>query len=99
MARYTCGFDGQRAPGSEGAADQVDEVDEAVGVAPLVVVPADDLDLVADHLREAGVEDAGVRVGDDVAGDDLALGVEQVALEGTVGSGPHRGVDLFDAGL
>ena len=31
----------------EGRADVGDEVDEAVGVAPLVVVPADDLDLVA----------------------------------------------------
>ena len=30
------------------AADEGGEVDEAVGVAPLVVVPADDLDLVAD---------------------------------------------------
>src|SRR5690606_37727732 len=56
-------------------AHQLDEVDEAVGVAPLVVVPADDLDLVADDLGEAGVEDAGGRVGDDVGGDDRVLGV------------------------
>ena len=38
---------------SEGLADQGDQVDEAVGVAPLVVVPADDLDLIADHLGQA----------------------------------------------
>ena len=30
--------------------DQADQVDEAVGIAPLVVVPADHLDLVPDHL-------------------------------------------------
>ena len=57
------------------------EVDEAVGVAPLVVVPGDDLDLVADHLGEAGVEDARGRVGDDVGGDDRVLGVLEDALE------------------
>ena len=43
------------------------EVDEPVRVTPLVVVPADDLDLVADHLGQPGVEDARRRVGDDVA--------------------------------
>ena len=55
---------------SERGADVDDQVGEAVGVAPLVVVPADDLDLVADHLGQRGVEDAGRRVGDDVGGDD-----------------------------
>ena len=37
----------------QGFADQDDEVDEAVGIAPLVVVPADHLDLIADHLGQA----------------------------------------------
>ena len=69
---------GRVGPGrSEALADERDEVDEAVGVAPLVVVPADDLDLVADHLGQAGVEDARARVGDDVGGDDRVLGVLQ----------------------
>src|SRR5699024_10001996 len=36
--------------GSEGLADQLRELDEAVGEAPLVVVPGEDLDLVAVHL-------------------------------------------------
>ena len=50
---------GRLGPGrSEALADEDDEVDEAVGVAPLVVVPADDLDLVADDLGQARVEDA-----------------------------------------
>src|SRR5690606_23200328 len=51
---------------SELRADELDEVHEPVGVAPLVVVPADHLDLVADDLGEPGVEDAGRGVGDDV---------------------------------
>ena len=70
--------------------DQLDQVDEAVRVAPLVVVPADDLDLVADDLGEAGVEDAGRRVGDDVRRDDRVLGVDQVALQRAVGGGLDR---------
>ena len=56
--------------GQSDGADVLDQVDEAVGVAPLVVVPADDLDLVADHLGQRRVEDAGSRVGHDVGGDD-----------------------------
>jgi hypothetical protein len=37
---------------SERLADQADQVDKAVGVSPLVVVPTDNLDLIADHLGE-----------------------------------------------
>ncbi len=85
--------------GSEGRADERDEVDEAVGVAPLVVVPADDLDLVADDLGEAGVEDARRGVGLDVLGDDRVLGVDEEALERALGGGLDRGVDLFDGRL
>jgi hypothetical protein len=33
---------------------EADQVDDAVGVAPLVVVPADDLDAVADDLGQLG---------------------------------------------
>src|SRR5690242_271962 len=60
---------------SEGLADVADEVDQPVGVAPLVDVPADDLHLVADHLGQSGVEDARGRVGDDVAGHDRRVDV------------------------
>src|SRR5690606_6606032 len=81
-------------------ADQLDEADQAVGEAPLVVVPADDLDLVpVDHLGQLTVDDAGVRVGLDVLGDDRVLGVGQDALERAVGGGLQRGVDLFGTGL
>src|SRR5690606_25342878 len=90
----------RRRSGSEVGAHQLDEVDQAVGVAPLVVVPADDLDLVADHLGQAGVEDAGRRVGDDVGGDDRVLGVGEVALQrALLGGGLERLVDLLGGDL
>ena len=54
------------------------EVDEAAGVAPLVVVPGDDLDLrAAGHERRAGVEDGGVGGLHDVGGDERLLAVRR----------------------
>ena len=51
--------------------DLGDQLGGAARVAPLVVVPARRLDQVAvDDLRPVGHEDAGVRVADDVAGDE-----------------------------
>src|SRR5690606_4952245 len=85
--------------GSELAADHGDEVDQPAGVAPLVVVPADDLDLVADHLGQAGVEDARCGVGLDVLGHDRLVGVAQDALQRSLGGLLERGVDLLDGGL
>src|SRR4051794_19472542 len=85
--------------GLQRRADEQGEVDEAVGVTPLVVVPADDLHLVADDLREPGVEDAGGRVGDDVGADDLVLGVGENALERALGGGLVGGLDVLDRRL
>ena len=72
------------------------EVDEAVRVAPLVVVPAVDLDQLADALRQAGVEDARVRVADDVARHDRLLGVAEDALELLLRRGRECRVDRVD---
>src|SRR5581483_1813961 len=79
-------------------ADQRDQVDEAVAVTPLVVVPRDDLGLVVDHLGQTGVEDRAVRVGDDVAGDDRRVVVLEDALHPALGGRLERSVDVFDAG-
>src|SRR4051794_38381765 len=86
-------------PRLQAGADVGDQVDEAVRVAPLVVVPADDLDLVATDLGQARVEDAGRRVGHDVGGDDLVLGVPEVTLHRALGSRLHGSVDLVHRGL
>ena len=76
------------------------DVDEAVGVAPLVVVPAVDLDELAHAHREAGVEDRRVRVARDVARHDRVLGVPEHALERLAGGRLLvRRVDLLDRGL
>ena len=61
--------------------DKLREVHEAVGVAPFVVIPGNNLDLVADDLGQAGVEDRRGRVADDVGGDDRLVRVGQDALE------------------
>ena len=77
--------------------DLLSELDHAVRVAPLVVVPGDDLDEVAvDHAGQQRVKDRGVRRVDDVAGDDRVIGVLQDACKRTgVGLGLDGGVDLF----
>src|SRR5919204_3146273 len=85
---------------SEHLADAGDEVGGAAAVAPLVVVPAEDLDHLAlaaglDH-GALGVEDAAVGVADDVAGDDGVLGVLEDALERAGGELLEDVVDLGD---
>ena len=46
---------------------EADEVDDAAGIAPLVVVPADDLAVGADGLGQLCVKDGGARVALEVA--------------------------------
>ncbi len=59
----------------------VDQVDGAAAVAPLVVVPADNLDhVVADRGSPRTSEDRAVRITDDVGRDNRVLGVAQDAL-------------------
>ena len=75
------------------------EVDEPVGVAPLVVVPGDDLDLgLVDHAGQRRVEDRRVRGLDDVGGDDRVLAVgEDAGQRAGVGARGEGAVDLLDA--
>ena len=79
----------------------LDELHDPVGVAPLVVVPGDDLDHRPVHDRgQLRVDDRRGGVLDDVGGDDRVLGVGQQALQrAAVGGGLQRGVDLLDGGL
>ena len=59
------------------SADDHREVDQAVRVAPLVVVPAEHLDQVAHGHGEPAVERAGGRRADDVGRDDGLVGEDQ----------------------
>jgi hypothetical protein len=56
------------------------EVEDTAGVAPLVVVPGDELDEVAvEGDTGLGVEDGAVWVAIQVAGDDFVLGISENA--------------------
>src|SRR5215471_3726498 len=77
------GEGGQRSP--QPRADQDDEVGQPVRVAELVVVPADDLDLVTVGHGERGIENARPGGADDVGGHDRVGGVTQVILERPLG--------------
>ena len=82
---------------SELLADPLGELHEAVGEAPLVVVPTEDLDLAVNHLSQGRIEDRGVRVANDVVGDDRRLGVLQVSGQRPViGSLAEGRVDVLD---
>lgn len=63
--------------------DEGDEVEDTAGVAPLVVVPGDELDEVGvEGDTGLGVEDGRGVVAVEVGGDDLVLGVGEDAWDG-----------------
>ena len=78
----------------------LEQINYAVGVAPLVVVPRHQLD-EGRRERDArvSVEDRGVLVADEVRGDDCVLGVVEDALHRALGGGLEGGVDLLDRDL
>src|SRR6202011_2526712 len=61
-----------------------DQIDAAIGVAPLVVVPADELEEALVELDAgARVEDARMSVVDEVGGNHFVAGVSENAFEVT----------------
>ena len=77
----------------------LDEVENLVGIAPLVVVPCNDLhEGVGQGDACACVEDAGAGVGDEVGGNNGILGVAQNALQLAFGGGLHGCADLVILG-
>src|SRR4051794_32430498 len=82
------------------AGDVLHEVDAAVAVAPLVVIPAHELEELAVQLEAAaGVEDGAVRIVDEVGRDHFITGVGKDALEIRLAGLLHRGADFLVAGL
>ena len=71
----------RRAPSAVCALEASHQVDEPARVAPLVVVPAEDLHDVARHHRQAAVEDARVRRVLDVRRDELVVRVLEDPVE------------------
>mmetsp|Transcript_13739 Transcript_13739/g.32077 ORF Transcript_13739/g.32077 Transcript_13739/m.32077 type:complete len:391 (-) Transcript_13739:17-1189(-) len=82
MSRCCLFGDGERRGDAGVDAGHVDhEVDDAVGVAPLVVVPADDLDEVrVEHDARARVEDARLLLGLHVGRHERLVSVAEEAL-------------------
>ncbi len=75
------------------------EIEHLVGEAPLVVVPSDELDKVAVQ-GDTGlcIEDRGVRIRTEVAGNDLIVDIFQNTLHRAFGSGLDGSADLFVGG-
>ena len=77
----------------------LEEVADTAGVAPLVVVPRDELDEVGVELDSGvGVEDGRVLVADEVGGDDLLVGVANDALVLALSGGLNGGLDVVVGG-
>jgi hypothetical protein len=82
--------------GSVGLSHKVGELNESVGVAPLVVVPGDNLDEAGvKRDTSTGVEDGGAGVGDEIAGDNLIVGVAEDTIEVGFGGMLHLLADLL----
>lgn len=82
-----------------------DKVTDSSRVSVLVVVPRDELDeVLVERDTGLGVKDGGLGGTNEIGRDELVLGVTQDALEFTLGSGLHGGLDflvgggLFDSG-
>src|SRR5512137_1264463 len=79
--------------------DVLGQVDKPAGIAPLVVVPGDDLDQVAvEDLGREQVDDAGPGVAQEIAGDERLVGDAEDALERAGRGGLEGGVDVLDRG-
>src|SRR5690554_6729502 len=64
----------------------LDQIEHAVAVAPLVVVPAHQLEEVGVQLNAClGIVDARERTGDEIAADDFVLGVPEETLHRRLG--------------
>src|SRR3954451_18196691 len=85
----------QPVAGAEALPDERDEVCHAAGVAPLVVVPGDDLDHIAQNHRVDGADDGRVLVALEVHRDERLIGVVHDAIEVAVGGLLERLVDFF----
>jgi len=78
----------------------LDQIDHAVGVTELVVVPGDQLDKGLGQLDTSlSIEDGGPIVPDEVGGDHHVLGVAENTLHGCLRSLLELGADLLVGGF
>ena len=79
--------------------NEVDKVNEAVGIAPFVVVPGTDLDELTVNAGQTSVKDGRVSVALDVGGNVGIFGVTEDALELAFSGLLHSGVDFVNGNL
>jgi hypothetical protein len=76
------------------------QVNNSARVAPLVIVPGDELDEVGvEHDSGAGIEDGRAGIGLEVGGDEGLVAVSKDALHLTLALGLDHGADLLVGGL
>src|ERR1700693_2005298 len=76
--------------------DQIDQVDDAAGIAPFVVVPGEHLDgVIAEHHGRRRVEDRRVRVVEEVHRHQLLIAHREDALELPTRRLAHLGVHVL----
>jgi hypothetical protein len=81
----------------EAVAELLEGFSGTVGVTPFVVVPTANLNHVAtDNIGEAGVKDAGVRIGNDVLKNKVFFAVSKDTLKFAFSSLLHSSVNFFN---
>ena len=76
------------------------EIADAPRVAPLVVVPGNQLDeVLVQRDTSLSIEDGGSRVADEIGGDDILISVLKNALVLVFGSSLDDSLDLIIGGL
>ena len=71
------------------------QVDQAVRVPPLVIVPGDDLvEVVVEEDARAGVDGRGLLLADEIARNELVFGVSENALHLVFGGGLEGAEDI-----
>src|SRR5581483_4205371 len=84
----------------EGGGDLLQEFDAAVAVAPLVIVPRDELEKPVVELdRRTGVKNRRSLAMDKVAGGDFLVGIFEDALKIGLGGLFQRGADFLEGGF
>src|SRR6266481_373239 len=101
VTRDSCETSGQglACPTLELRRQEFDQVAATAGVAPLIVVPGQDLDAaVTDDFGVLGIHDGGIRIALEVGGDELFFGVSKNTFHWSAGGSFQGGVDGFFCG-